>query len=156
MINKDFWIKTLIGLVICLLLSVLLAYAFGTTMINDNPELDTDSATLAMTMLLLPYTFLQLGIWTGSGAWLFGGFIGGAIIENYKSALIISILGLILYYSIGFPFAGPFALEYLTAIDSTILATNIITMFIMILFGALIGSWISIRRLKVKNSKIEL
>ena len=151
MINKNLWTKTLLGLVICLFLSTLLAFTFGTTMINENPELDTDSTTLAMTMLLIPFTFLQLGIWTGCAAWLFGGFIGGAIIENYKSVFIISIISLIFFYSIGFPLAGPFAFNYLTVIDITTFIPNLITMFIMTLFGSLIGAWVSIRRLKTKN-----
>jgi hypothetical protein len=155
MIDKNLWIKILIGLVICLFLSFLLAYTFGTTMINENPELDIDSATLAMTMLLLPFTFLQLGIWTGSGAWLFGAFIGGAIIENYKSALIMASLSLIFYYSIGFPLAGSFALEYFSVIDIATFIPNIITMFIMTLVGALVGAWIGIRRLKTKNVKVD-
>lgn len=156
MIDKNLWLKMLIGLIICLILSILLAYTFGTTMINENPELNTDSATLAMTMLLLPYTFLQLGIWTGSGAWLFGAFIGGAIIENYKLALIMAILSLIFYYSIGFPIAGSFVLEYFTVIDIVALIPNIVTMFIMTLLGALVGARIGIRRLKTQNTKVEL
>lgn len=156
MIDKNLWLKMLIGLIICLILSILLAYTFGTTMINENPELNTDSATLAMTMLLLPYTFLQLGIWTGSGAWLFGAFIGGAIIENYKLALIMAILSLIFYYSIGFLIAGSFVLEYFTVIDIVALIPNIVTMFIMTLLGALVGARIGIRRLKTQNTKVEL
>jgi hypothetical protein len=156
MIDKNLWIKMLIGLIICLILSILLAYTFGTTMINENPELNTDSATLAITMLLLPYTFLQLGIWTGSGAWLFGAFIGGAIIENYKFAFIMTILSLIFYYSIGFPIAGSFVLQYFTIIDIVVLIPNIITMFIMTLLGALVGARIGIRRLKTQNAKVEL
>ena len=55
------------------------------------------------------------------------------------------------FYFIGFPLAGPFAFDYLTVIDIAALIPNIITMFIMTLFGALIGAWISIRRLKTKN-----
>ena len=139
---------------VCLLLSTLLAYVFGTRMINENPELDINPATLAMTMLLLPYTFLQLGIWTGCGAWLFSGFIGGAINENYKSAFLMSILVLVCYYSVGFLLTGPYAIEYFVTIDITTLLSDSITMLVMTFVGALVGAWVSIRRLKKEKNII--
>jgi hypothetical protein len=139
-------LKVVISIIACVLLASLLASAFTSAIIAQNKELDLEfSAALVVALLLFPFSFLQLGIWSGCSAWIFGGFIGGAICGENKAAILMAMLSVVLYYVIGFSAVGQAALAQMQFFDIAVILPEFFTSFGITFVGAIIGVWIGKR-----------
>ena len=140
-LDEPLKISRMVGAVLInVILITIVAYAFGTSSETALQQLGIEfSSAYILALLLFPFSTLQLGVWAGCSAWIFGGFIGGIISKNTRLALLISVISVIPYYFIALIIASQLGFTQTNLFD-LILLPEFITAFGINLFGALVGT----------------
>ena len=132
--------RIIVAILLNIILITVIAFAFGANIETSLQQLGAEySSIYVLALLLFPFSTLQLGIWAGCSAWIFGGFIGGAISRDSKQAIIVSSITVIPYFLTILIIANQ-SVSSQTNLFDLVLFTEFITSFGINLLGALVGS----------------
>jgi len=148
--------KIILGTLACMVVAMVIIFIMGggSALVGTlGPEI---AALVVMMFLLLPLTELSYGSWYALVAWIAGGFIGGLVCADYKRAVVMAVLSVVLTVALLLGLASVILAGYgisitdlLTSLGASNLAAllpDLLVSMIIIAAGGVLGAMITKRR----------